>query len=494
MAKGKSRPNAPMAASGPSNPAPQLKSGAVFTDFGTTGLRAYGGYVREEFLPALVGRQGVTVYREMLDNSPIIGALMFAIQGAMRKVEWRTEPANDTPAAAEAAEFADSLRSDMSTTWEEFIVEALSMLGYGYSFHEICYKRRAGNQPFGGAKPSSKYKDGAIGWARLPVRSQDTVLKWFFSPNGEILGMTQQPWFGPIVDIPMEKGLLFRPSQYKNSPEGRSILRSAYRPFYFVKRLEEGEAIYIERMSGNVVVRVPTALLEQAAGGDVKALAALNVYKQIAVNSRRDEQMGLLLPSDTFAGANGPSTVPMFGYEYVVPQGGRAGTDANTPIVRHKLDILTSVLCDFIQMGHTARGAQNLAETKVDLFLNAIEAWLNSVAAVLNQDALGRIWALNGFDRDLMPRYVPDLAQQVDLDVFSNIILRLSQSGVKLFPDEDLEAYSRDVFGFPKAPEGTQWQQVDPATPAAPADEASAVAKQVMAAVMAAQAKRKRAS
>jgi hypothetical protein len=41
----------------------------------------------------------------------------------------------------------------MSHTFEDFITEALSMLGYGYSVHEIVYKRRLGPQ---GCKQTSR--------------------------------------------------------------------------------------------------------------------------------------------------------------------------------------------------------------------------------------------------------------------------------------------------------------------------------------------------
>ena len=439
---------------------PTFNHSQWLADIGSTGLRAFSGYVREDFVPNLTGRQGATIYREMLDSSPVVGAVIFAIQGIMRKVEWRVQPADDSPEAEKAAEFADSLRFDMHHSWEDFISEALSMLGYGYSVHEIVYKRRNGPKPFGSKVASSKYDDGMIGWRKLPTRSQDTLLKWFFDENGEVLGFTQQPWVGPLCDIPMEKCLLFRPSAHKNNPEGRAILRNAYRPYYFVKRLEEGEAIMIERMAGNVVVRVPTALLDQAAAGNAQAIATLSAYKKMATNARTDEQMGLLLPSDTFQGATGPSAVRMFDYEYITPQSGAKALEPNTPIVRHKLDILSSVLCDFIQMGHTNRGAQNLADTKVDLFMTSVEGWLNAISAVLNQQGLSRIWTLNGMDPKLKPEIIPDMAQQVDLDMLGSFILSLSQSGAQLFPDEDLEAYIRDVAGFPDAKDGESWRSM----------------------------------
>jgi hypothetical protein len=96
-------------------------------NYGSYGLRQFGGWVREEILPDLVGRQGARTYREMLDNSAIIGAMMFAIQQAMRRVSWRVDPANDSAEAEKFAEFADTLRDDMSHTWDQFLVEALSM-------------------------------------------------------------------------------------------------------------------------------------------------------------------------------------------------------------------------------------------------------------------------------------------------------------------------------------------------------------------------------
>ena len=431
---------------------PALSSGMLFSDIGSTGLRQYSGWVREEFLPDLIGRQGARVYREMADTSPIVGAVLFAIQGVLRKAEWRVLPPDDSPEAAEVVEFVESLRDDMSHTWEDFIAEATSMLTYGYAPHEIVYKRRRGRQRFGSKLPTSRYDDGKVGWSKLPLRGQDTILKWFFDVNGRVLGLTQQPWVGPLVDIPMEKMLLFRPTAHKNNPEGRSILRNAYRPYTFIKRLEEKEAILFDRMSGLPVVRVPNQLLEAAAAGNANAVAALNEYKKLATNVRIDEQMGVLLPSDPWPGPNGPSNVPMYEFRLETPQtGGKQALDSNTPISRHKVDILTSVLCDFLEMGHTSRGAQNLAETKVDLFMQAAEGWLNSISSVLNRHALPRILDLNGVDLDLMPELVPDMAQRIDLDALSTFVLRMSQAGMPLFPDLDLQAFIRDAAGLPDA-------------------------------------------
>src|ERR1035437_4398579 len=185
-------------------PTPDMTGNMTFREIGQSGLRQFSGWVREEFLPNLVGRQGAQKYREMMDNSPVIGALMFAVISTMRKVEWRVTPANDSPEAEEKAEFVESCMNDMTHTWEDLIAENLSMLGYGYSTHEIVYKRRLGRNPPadpdnpGKFLPKSEYDDGLIGWRKIPIRGQDTILKWFFGKHSEIEGFSQQSWTGPI--------------------------------------------------------------------------------------------------------------------------------------------------------------------------------------------------------------------------------------------------------------------------------------------------------
>lgn len=446
----------PQSVNGTWGPIPQMGHGLTFREIGSSGLRQFSGWVREEFLQQLVGRQGAQKYREMLDNSPIVNALMMTFQATMRKVDWRVLPANDSGEAQEAADFVDSCRTDMSHTWEELIMENLSMLGYGFASHELVYKKRNGRNP--GMDPQrpgkqlakSDYDDGLIGWRRLPIRSQDTVIKWFFDENGETEGLTQQPWVGPLIDIPIEKLLLFRAGVHKSNPEGRSILRSAYVPYYFVKRLQEQEAILFERMGGIPLVKIPSQVFTLADGGDGKAAAALAMYKQIVTNMRVDEQMGVVLPSDVWPGTTGQGTsTPMYSFELVTPQIGAARLSHDTTISRYNTSILTSVLADFLTLGHESRGTQSLAVSKVDMFFQAIEGYLNSMAAIYNRHAIPRLWGLNGFDFDLMPSIEPDMAQRVDLDVLSNFILRLSQAGMPLFPNDELQSYILDAGGMP---------------------------------------------
>lgn len=440
---------------------PDLGYGMNFRDYGSYGLRQYSGWIREEFLPQLMGRAAITMFREMADNSSVVGSMLFAITQAMRKIEWRVETPDDKAETKKEQEFADSLRLDMSHTWEDFITEALSMLPYGFSIHEIVYKRRLGRTPprtddtssseRNETLPSSKFEDGRIGWRRIPIRGQDTILKWFFDPNGQIRGVTQQPWVGTLIDIPIEKCLLFRPTLHKNNPEGRSILRAAYRDYYFIKRLEEMESILFERMSGFPVLYVPAQVMNEATAGNTKAIQTLNMCKNIVTNARVNEQMGAVLPSDTYKDADGrPSSIPQYKFELLTPQHGRqGGADIDKTITRHQVNMLMTALCDFIQMGHETRGTNNLGTMKVDMFYNSIEGYLESIASVLNKYALPRIWDLNGLPIESMPQYRPDMPQRLDLDGLGMFIKNVASAGMPIFPDDELQEYLRDAAGLP---------------------------------------------
>lgn len=435
-------------------PIPVMTDGMTFYELGQTGLRQFSGWVREEFLQVLVGRQGAQKYREMRDNSPIIGGMMMAIEATMTKVEWRVEP-SEKKGNKEYADFLESCMHDMSSSWSETISDHLSFLTYGFSWNELVYKKRSGHDPGINPRypseelPKSDYDDGKIGWRRMPGRSQDTIIKWFFDRNGQTKGVTQQPWVGPLIDMPIDKAILHRPTHYKNNAEGRSILRNSYLSFYYAKRLQEQEAILFERLGGVPVIYIPGQILQLASSGDAGALAQVNMYKRIAVNLRTDEQMGLVLPSDTYEGVNGPSNIQQYKFELVAPQMRAASINMDQTISRYNVSMLTSVLADFLTLGHEARGTQSLAVTKVDMFMQAIEGYLNGMATVYNKYAVTRLMNLNAMNLDQQPSIKPDMAQRVDLDVLSNYVLRLAQAGMPLFPDDDMQSYLKDAAGLP---------------------------------------------
>ncbi len=94
-----------------------------FLEVGLTGLRRSAGHIQEEFLPQLAGYRAHQMYREMRDNDPVIGAILFAIDRLIRQVSWRVEARSPKQADQDAAHFLETCMHDMSMSWEDLISE-----------------------------------------------------------------------------------------------------------------------------------------------------------------------------------------------------------------------------------------------------------------------------------------------------------------------------------------------------------------------------------
>ena len=156
-----------------------------FKEYGSIGQRRYAGIFSEEFLKELQGKRGIEVYREMSENDETIGAVIYAIETLIRQASWDVQPGGDSAKDKECAEFVKSCMDDMQDTWTDTISEVLSYLVYGWSYHEIVYKRRTGNVR--DPRQNSKWTDGLIGWQKLPIRAQETLYQWEYDDNDNLL-------------------------------------------------------------------------------------------------------------------------------------------------------------------------------------------------------------------------------------------------------------------------------------------------------------------
>ena len=408
----------------------------------------------EEFLPELRGIKGVHTYTEMADNDATIGAILYAIEMLMRKCEFHIEPGGDTEKDKEAAEFVESCMYDMERTWADTLSEILSFLTYGWSYHEIVYKRRVGKT----SSPitNSKYADGLIGWRKLPIRSQDTLYGWEYKDDtDDLLGMTQAPppHFKKIT-IPAEKALHFRTRSRKDNPEGRSVLRTAYRAYYFKKRLEEIEGYGMERdLAGFPVLYAPTEL--DIWSEDPESAMALARAEGIVSSIRRDAREGLVLPGGYENGT---------GWKLeLLASGSRRQFDTNAIIDRYDKRLATSVLADFVMMGQQAVGSFALADNKTQIFAMAIGTYLDTICEVFNNQGIPRLIDINGDHFKGItdyPQMVHGDVEERDLTQISAFIESMVGTGV-ITPDEQLEAEMRRLAHLPEkieteAPEGVQ--------------------------------------
>lgn len=410
-----------------------------FAELGATGLKQWSGYVREEFLRELSGTRGIQKYREMRDNDAVIGAVLFAIEMLLRAVEFRIEGISPSSDDQRAADFVESALGDMEQPWADTLAEILTFLTYGWALHEVVYKIRGGEDD----NPiyRSQYTDGLIGWRKMPIRAQETLLRWDITPDGDVKHMIQLlPTGGPLLWVPMAKCLLFRTSVHKGNPEGRSLLRNSYRSWYFKKRIEEVEGVGVERdLCGVPVCYVPARITRKDAPPSEKALYAS--IKTLTINLRNDEQTGLVLPQEY-----DPTTkMPLFELK-LLTTGGRRQFDTGAIVDRWDLRIMASVLADFIMLGQKAVGSRALGKQKTDIFAIALQGFLDMITAPFNRHAIPDLLRLNGMKGAVKLTH-GEVARR-DMDEFGNFLLHAAQAGV-LTPDHTLEDHVREVTGLP---------------------------------------------
>lgn len=344
----------------------------------------------------------------------------------------------------EVAIFIETCFNDMEMSWADTISTILSMLAYGFHVSEIVYKKRAGVKS--DTRISSRYDDGKIGWRKFAPRAQDTRLRWEIDrEDGRLRGMHQMdPSSGKgSVFIPWEKMLLFRTTTERNSPEGRSVLRNIYRPWFFKRRIEEIEAIGIERdLAGLPIAYVPYQMMSGAATEEEQA--ALTEIKKIVRNIKRDEQEGVVFPM-----AIDPESGQKMYELSLLSTGGSRQFDTDKIIARYDQRIAMTVLADFILLGHEQVGSFSLGQTKADLFTSALEAWLDTVSDVINTYAIPRLLKVNGMDPSLSPKLTHGKLSQVDLSALGEYLSKISTAGAPLFPDDALEGHLREVAGLP---------------------------------------------
>lgn len=372
--------------------APDSAPGLMTVSLGRSGLNAWAGQVQEEWLKDLRGSYGIKTYREMADNDPHVGAGLYVIKMMLRGAKWQVVEEGKDGVLSPAGQLIQSCIEDLGdVSWDDFIDEALSHVEFGWAYHEILWKLRSG--PSMDVERSSLYTDGRIGWGGFPLRGQETLDRWDLTDSGMVRGMWQTGSMGDLGKevpdphrpyIPRTKAIHFRTTKRKNNPEGRSMLRNAYRPWYFKKNFEWLEAVGAERdLAGYPVIRVPAPILADNPPPEYRNMLA---YLEKAIQEiKRDEREGMILPNDE-AG---------YGFELVRAAGSRQ-FDTGALIERKAREILFAILADFIVVGHEDVGSYAMNTSKIGLFTTSCNAMAKNMEDTIHRDLTLPTLAMNG--------------------------------------------------------------------------------------------------
>lgn len=412
--------------------------GAAFRRYGISGLRYFGGTVNEEFIRELSGKRAVRVYREMYDNDPVIGASFSAIEQAIKRVTWQvasSHTTNDSQSADRAANFLMECMLDMRHSWDDMMSEIVTFLIYGWALLEMTLKVRNGESR--NPDLSSRFTDGRIGFREISLRMQRSLESWKFDDYGNATAMFQQaqPTF-TLNEIQLKKCLLFRTKAVGNNPEGRSIQRNAYRPWFFKKTLEEIEAVGVERdLIGMPILTGPEGFDIETHERSAEIKADVD---ELLGQLRRDARDGVYLNDGWVLSLLGQGSHT------------RRQFDTDRLINRYDKRIALSVLTHAILLGSDRVGSFALSRTHTDDFFKvAIQGYLQTIASVFNRKMvpfLFRYYTDGSVGPAEYPELVPGKVSGPSLKEVADYIKAVGGAGF-FNADEDLRSgLERDLL------------------------------------------------
>lgn len=417
----------------------------ILADLGTGGYKRYGGIINDEWHPELQGTTRAKVFRQMLDNDPMISGGFALMAFLLRQVSWKidVDPEKEgTPLHRYWADFAESCREDMKSPWGEILMSAFSFLPWGYALMWESWKIRRGNRSE--KLFNSRYNDGLFGWKDLQIRAQATIREWHFDEDSDPIGATQWPEDGTqTVDLALDRMLHLRLWPERGNPEGRAMLRPIYRPWHFKTRLEEIEAVgFLRDLNGYPVIKVPPAVM--AAKATTEAAAVRSAMEQNVRRIRRDELEGMVFPNDL--DREGKPT----GYNIELLSGsGRGFGDINNAIMRHRAEIAIALMTEIQLMGLNAVGTQALSTDKREILEVALGAILDTFCEAFNRQTLRRLMLANRVPQEYWPILTHGDVDTPDVVAIVDAFGRAVQTGLVIPTDQD-ERNARDMLDWPQ--------------------------------------------
>ena len=428
---------------------------------GTSGVSEYAGIVYHpfEWEAAFKGAARTRTILQMMDD-PLIGSILFGIESLVRRVEWNVQPADESDAAQQQAQFIEQCLEDMDGYWPgDTLAQILSFLGWGWSLFELTYKRRTGlgtaatdaaneDAPAGDAPPASRYDDGRIGWAAWGFRPQETRWSWEFDGDHATAFVQLDPMSFTRHIIPLSKCLLFRIGGRDNSPESTTPLRIAFDAWYYKRQIQKIEAIGIERdLAGLPLMYIP--------GAEIAANSAVyQTAQQIVTGLRNDSQSGVVLSGD-----RDPKNGERYFELTLLSSGGAHSFDTDQVIRRYANEVVTTFLANVMRAGQDGVGTFALAETQSGLFQQAIGAHLDTIAQTITEQAILPLIRLNGMDDSLAPTLKHGDIESADLARLGTYIEQLAAAGL-LVDTPELKAFLHEVAGLP-VPAVEELEQMD---------------------------------
>lgn len=394
------------------------------------GLFTLGGTIYEECEQELRWPQCIITYKKMAKDATIAPALNL-VEMAIARVPWVVKvPEGYEDQLKDKADFLRQCMKDMDHTWGSFIRQAATFNRYGFAPVEKVYRRRY-------KRNGSKYDDGLVGIAALPLIAQETVsswqwenkgrklsglLQWVVEPSGKDQVQKSSAW--KEEEIERRKFMLFRNNPLKDNPEGESPLKGCWVSWKYKTELEkfEGTGVATDVRGLKVLSLHPRYMDPNASPEDQQVYAH---WQNIMRNLHMGEQSGVIVPS--LKDENGEEMIADL---KLLSINGSKTYDTNVIINRYKNEIISSLMASQLILGQDGGGSFSLAESLQGITEMAIESKLTEIQDQLNHDLIPQLFALNGWDVTVTPEFSFGKVNKQDLDDLSKYVQRVASVGL----------------------------------------------------------------
>jgi hypothetical protein len=393
---------------------------ADLREIGTSAPSPFTSWIRKEYNVELFGLQGLQIYDKMRKSDGTIRGVLRLLKTPVFAARWFMEPDREEDGTLKkvnqtAADFVwDCLTEQMSISWPQVLAEAMLCCEFGYYMFEKVWENRI--------------VDGQMRTVlkKLAPRHPMDVKMWEYDANGGPAGA----WFysptGQIQDeyfIGIDKLLVFTYDREAGNIEGISVLRTAYKHWYYKEQLYKIDAIQKERHGiGVPVIKLPPGY----------STADKTVAGELGRNLRTNDRAHVVLP-------------PNWELDFAKITG--QPVDALQSIREHDTQIAKSILAAGILEG----GGKD--EDQV-MFLKAARFLADLICEVFNQHLIPQLVDLNFMRADYPQLTARRIGESADWRTLSFAMRNFVGSGM-LTPDQPLEDFIREELDLPHYDEAT---------------------------------------
>jgi hypothetical protein len=372
---------------------------------------AYSRYLREEYNPELRDHAGLMKYDRMRRSDAATRSALKTLKTPVLGATWYLQPFDDKPRSKEIANFVQrNFTQYMSYPFSQVVSEALLMLDFGCFLFEKVWDERT----FG--------RKNLIYLRKMAPRHPLDIYEWLFDSNGGPAGVDFYNSPGSIdhVRIPIDKLAVFTYDSEGGDLRGISVLRSAYKNWYFAENLLKIDSIQKERHGiGIPIIKLPPGF----------NIDDRNKAQELGENLRTNEKAHVVLPpywEVMFAKLEGQPVSPIESAEY------------------HQKMIYHNVLAQAVY--------ENVGGSDTDimtLFYKSTRHLADIVRSVFNKYVIPQIVTPNWGIDDYPELKIRRLGDTKEARTVSFALRNAVGAGI-IRVDDDLEEWFRDLMDAPK--------------------------------------------